>query len=257
MDNHSEMTPRDLSEPPRWNPTPAHPELPAEAVDIYLASLDPQAALVEKLESTLSDDERSRARRYLRARVGRRFVVARGTLRALLGAYLNADPAALRFEYNEHDKPSLAEEFRGAELCFNLSHSHDQALYAIVRGRDVGIDIERVRTDRDLQGIARRFFSPQETASLLRLPAAGRTLAFYRCWTRKEAYLKGKGGGLAFPLHAFQVSLAPDEPARLLESRLDSAGEDWFLEELLGGPQAVAALAVAGQAVELRRFRWS
>ena len=107
-------------------------------------------------------------------------------LRSILGRYLNADPRHLQFSRGPHGKPVLATE-RGADaLCFNIAHSHDVALCAVARGRDIGVDVERVREDVDVDLIAERFFSQREIAALRLLPPETRLKAFFTCWVRRK-----------------------------------------------------------------------
>ena len=124
-------------------------------------------------------------------------------------------------------------------------------------GREIGIDIERVRIAFASEGIAERSFSRHEIAALRTLHGPSRVKAFFRCWTRKEAYVKATGEGLAIPLEEFDVSLLPGEPAALLARRGD-AGEAsrWALEELEANSEYVAAIAVEGHGWRLRRWRW-
>ena len=166
-------------------------------------------------------DERARADRFYFARDREHFIVARGVLREILGCYLKRVPKSLCFCYGSHGKPALAGEFDGEAIRFNVSHSHGVALYAISRGRAVGIDLERIRFDLPVAEIAERFFSKREDAMLRSLPTDVQHQAFFRCWTRKEAYIKARGEGLSLPLDQFDVSLAPGEPAAVLGTQRD------------------------------------
>jgi len=164
----------------------------------------------------------------------------------------------LRFSYSPYGKPSLAEEFNVGALCFNLSHADGLALYAVTCGRQLGVDIERVRADLVDAQVAEQFFSPQEVAALRALSGNIQPQAFFNCWTRKEAYIKARGEGLSLPLDQFDVSLAPGEPAALLRT----GGEPrevtrWSLKELSPGGDYVAALAVEGHGWRLRCWQWS
>ncbi len=124
--------------------------------------------------------------------------------------------------------------------------------------REIGIDVERIRTQFDIEGIARRFFSPDEVERLFKLDVDLQRTAFFLCWTRKEAYIKAKGGGLSIPLDQFDVSLAPGEPAALLHARDDPQEvQDWSIYHLDPGDGYVAALAVQGQLSYLRGWDWS
>lgn len=126
-----------------------------------------------------------------------------------------------------------------------MSHSCDVALIAVARDREVGVDVERLRDGVDLEGIARRFFSPTEVSALLALPQHHRQEAFFSCWTRKEAYIKARGSGLSMPLDGFDVSLAPDAPAALLTTRPDPMDATrWSLYSFDPALAYLAALAV-------------
>jgi 4'-phosphopantetheinyl transferase len=216
------------------------------AVHVLSARLDVAAARRGSLRATLSRDERERAGRF-RFDVHRdRFVVARGLLREILGAFLGVSPARLAFEYGPHGKPSLAAPFAAEDLRFNVSHAGGLALYAVTRGAEVGVDVEAVGELPGAEDIAARFFSAREQADLLSLGPARRTEAFFACWTRKEAFLKATGDGLARPLDSFDVSLVPGLPARLerVEGEPREAGR-WSLAEVRPAPGLVGAVAVA------------
>jgi 4'-phosphopantetheinyl transferase len=123
--------------------------------------------------------------------------------------------------------------------------------------RKVGVDVERIRRDMELESIARRYFSQREVAELLALPPEQREIAFFNGWTRKEAYIKAQGLGLSLPLDSFDVSLAPDEPAILRETRPDpQKAARWRLESLEVDAQYVAAVAVEGKGLEFRLWDW-
>jgi len=148
----------------------------------------------------LSSDEWGRAMRFVDARDRERFAKARWSLRNILARYLTISPENIVFSYGTHGKPSL----KNSAVQFNLSHAGDYGLLAIARDA-VGVDIEIVRTNRDFLALAERFFAPQEYAALLALPAKKRMSAFYRCWTRKEAFIKATGDGLSLSLAKFEV----------------------------------------------------
>jgi 4'-phosphopantetheinyl transferase len=217
-------------------------------VHIWRAALDVPESQVRSLWYTLTADECQRAERYVFARDRTHFVVARGLLRVLLGRYLGQDPPHLRFIYGPHGKPALATDTGGGALRFNVSHSHGLALYAITRGREVGVDVERIRPEVAQEQIAEHFFSPREITRLRALPTPLQATAFFACWTRKEAYIKAKGEGLALPLDQFDVSLVPGEPAALLRAAWDpQEAARWSLQDLAPAPGYRAAVAVAGQ----------
>lgn len=216
-------------------------------VHIWRFRLDCTDEHLARFESFLSDDERRRADRFRIGDLRRRFVAGRLSLKAVLGSYLGCLWDTVEFSYGPHGKPRLAEAFASGGLEFNLAHSHELALVALTKGRAVGVDVEAVRPMRDAERIIQRFFSPRERAEFLSLPEAGRLAAFFRGWTRKEAFLKATGTGLATELDAFDVTLGPDAPATLLRVGDDpSEPARWSLHDLDAGPEFAAALAVSG-----------
>jgi 4'-phosphopantetheinyl transferase len=238
-----------------WEDAPAAAALAEGEVHVLLAALDtlPAGALTARL----SPEERARAERFHFARDRQRFVGARGLLRGLLGRYLGIEPAALQFAYGPRGKPSLMAEGGPGRLRFNVSHSGGLALLAFAWGRELGVDIEWERPVPEAESIARSHFSPHERAALSRLAPAERSRAFFRCWTRKEAFIKATGDGLSLPLDVFDVTLAPGEPARLLRVRGDEkeAGR-WWMEDLEPAPGFAGALAVKGRPSRLACWIW-
>jgi 4'-phosphopantetheinyl transferase len=216
----------------------------------------PERAIGE-LGRILSQDERERATRFIRARDRRQFVVARGTLRIILARYLGCPPVQVLFRYEPLGKPRLARSDFGADLEFNVAHSRDLAVYAVSRGPRVGVDVERVRPLPDLPDVARTAFSRREQARLFALPCGQRLTGFFACWTRKEAYLKGRGDGLLVPSNTFDVSLAPDEPAALLGNQSDPQDVDrWSIIAFAPAEGYIGAVAVEAPRLRLIVKRW-
>lgn len=195
----------------------------------------------------LSEDEAKRAARFHFDRDRQRYVAARAWLRRLLGAYLEFEAKELTFSYSAKEKPALGFSYGGQRMEFNVSHSGAVALLAFALGRQVGVDVEAVRADFDVEAIAKRFFSAHEREQLWACPPTERHAAFFRCWTRKEAYIKATGAGLSLPLSQFDVSIAAGETNALLATRPDAGeAEKWSLREVPAGPSYVAALCVSG-----------
>lgn len=232
-------------------------ELPAGEVHVWSASLSVSPVALAAHTRCLSPDETRRASSFVFERHRNRFIAGRAFLRVLLGAYIRRSPERVQFAYGPHGKPELGDGAEVTGLKFNLSHSGDVALCAVTLGREVGVDVEEVRDLHDARGVANRFFSPAENAVLQDMPEGARLAAFFTCWTRKEAFLKALGDGLARPLDAFDVTLAPGAPARLLRvaDRPDEA-ERWSLCDVAVGPGFAAALAVDGHGWRLRRGAW-
>lgn len=192
------------------------PDLGPGEIHVWSVQLDPPTEQVEALGRVLSEDEWERARRFRFDKHRRQYVVGRGALRTLLAAYLGIDPKAVRFTYGPRGKPFLAPPLDGRGLQFNLSNSDELALVGFVLGRELGVDVEFLRRMNDCEEIAERFFSDSERQVLRTIPFPAKQEAFFNCWTRKEAYLKAVGEGLAAPLDSFDVTLALGEPPRML-----------------------------------------
>jgi 4'-phosphopantetheinyl transferase len=242
-----------------WQAVDRVPPRPQDLeIHLWLVDLHPPPAAVSALGDLLDDAEQQRAGRFHFERHRRRFTVRRGVLRALLGAYLDREPAALRFEEGPKGKPSLSTTDNPSGLLrFNLSDSEDQALIAVGEGAELGVDIESLDRASDLDGLAERFFSTDEHAALAALPSEQYTAGFFRAWTRKEAYLKAIGTGLSTPLDACTVTVGAREPARFvrIEGQPGEAGH-WSLHHLEPAPGYLGALALRRHGNRLRRFRW-
>jgi 4'-phosphopantetheinyl transferase len=240
-----------------WLDAPKYPHLAEGEVHVWRACLHRDEATLLELRESLSADEQERAGRFHFRRDREDFVAARGALRNILGRYAGVAPRQLRFSYDRYGKPTLSGETRCGLLRFNASHSNGLALYAVTRGREIGIDLEFVREDFASFEIAARFFSPLEVTTLRTLPPGQRATSFFDCWTRKEAYVKARGEGLSYPLRIFAVSLVPGEPAALLWTEDDpQEAARWSIVELFPGEDYRAALAVKGEAPSLRCWRW-
>ena len=231
--------------------------LRCDEVHVWRATLDQTPSQIQSFRHNLAADEQTRAEQFHFERDRGHFIVARGVLRALLGGYLKRTPERLSFCYNAHGKPALAGESDGDAIRFSVSHSHGVALYAVTRGREVGIDLERIRSDLAVAEIAERFFSRREVAMLRTLSTEEQREAFFRCWTRKEACLKARGEGLSLPLDQIDVSLAPGEPEAVPGTQPDSSeASRWSLLELIPAPGYAAALAVEGHGWHVACWQW-
>jgi 4'-phosphopantetheinyl transferase len=198
----------------------------------------------------LSPDEIARARRFHFDRDRRRFCVSRAILRRLLGSYIGVSPRDVHFSYGEYGKPCL----ESWDVGFNVSHSNDLALIGIVRGGDIGVDIEYIRPDYPTDEVAARFFSTAETRGLSEVADAERALAFFRCWTRKEACIKAHGRGLSIPLDAFSV---PTQPAPLHEFvPVNVHDKDWLLRDVAVADGYAAAVAMFPGTYDIRLLDW-
>jgi len=222
---------------------------------VWRIPLNRSADVVSGYRDLLDDDEIERADRFVYDDDRRHFIAARGALRVLLARCLGRAPGRLSFAYGDHGKPGLKGD---PDLSFNLSHSGDWALIAMADAVLVGIDVEQIRPLPDALEVAERFFSDHEVERVRALPESEIPIGFFNAWTRKEAFVKAVGTGLTLPLHTFDVSLAPDEPARLLDLRAPDWTEvDWTLRALCPSDGYAAALAVAHATPRVSCFHWS
>ena len=228
-----------------------HPgSLPAfKEVHLWSVDLSPGGARVEAFRRLLTPQEIERGERFHFDRHRRRFIVRRGALRRLAGAYLDLEPAAVRFEEGEKGKPFVpqSDAAEADRVHFNLSDSKDLAIYAFTRGAELGVDVEVLRPMPDAESIAEHFFSREECEALRRVPKDCIADAFFNCWTRKEAYIKAIGEGLSEPLDRFSVTLEPQDPARFIHLGGDpQRAAAWQLHHLIPEPGSVGALALEG-----------
>jgi 4'-phosphopantetheinyl transferase len=241
-----------------WPNPPSALHLGKADVHVWRASLIQSEEKLALFATLLSHDEQQRANRFIFERDRQRFITARGVLRVLLGRYLELSPETLQFSYSEHGKPQLAFP-ANRDIRFNVSHSHELALYAFARSREIGVDVEHINEHRSTQAIAERFFSEREVETFLSVPRDQRVEAFFNCWSRKEAYIKGRGQGLSFSLRRFDVSLVPGSAAQLLDCREpgNESTPKWSLKEINARPGYAAALAVEGEASwQLSCWQW-
>lgn len=230
-----------------WQTPAGHPELAAHQVHIWRTGLDVTDDMLESYRQLLSSDERERAQRFVFERDRRRYSVARAVLRHLLAAYLQVAAGDLVFTYEKHGKPVLAWP-HNATIAFNLSHSNEWAVYGFTQHGRIGIDIEYHRSIKDLHQLAASIFCEQELVALHAVPTQQQQATFYAGWTRKEAFIKALGQGLAFPLKQCAVSLAPGEPARMLHP---AEVQHWHMASFSPAPTVSGAVVVESPAVDV------
>jgi 4'-phosphopantetheinyl transferase len=206
-------------------------------------SLD-EGSDMSAMTSLLNANEFDRANRFVRERDRTRFIVAHAFTRRVLARCLDVSPTSFTFGAGPHGKPCLLEP--ASDIRFNLSHAADRGLLAVSRGRELGIDIEQEKTI-DVVALADRCFSHRERAALASLPEEDRLTAFFRGWTRKEAFVKANSIGLSFPLQEFDVSLE-EMPGNLLlnDDTGLTARDRWTIRSLCAPAGFVAAITVEG-----------
>jgi 4'-phosphopantetheinyl transferase len=236
-----------------WPFPPATCALTQSGLHVWRIQLNLDERLVKSLGNALSPDEHARAAHFYFEHDGLKFIAARGALRAILSHYTGTLPAHIAFAYGAQGKPALP----GNPVHFNLAHSGDWALCAVAL-HPVGIDVEDMRRPvEDMDDVARRFFARSESASFLALPAQDKPEAFFRCWTRKEAFIKAVGEGLSHPLDRFEVSFAQEAPAALLRIDGDAlAARDWSLLDMPPDAHHAGAVAIRATSPQVTRWTW-
>jgi 4'-phosphopantetheinyl transferase len=218
--------------------------LPEQVVHVWCLSLTRWADAYDRCCEILSEDEQNRADRFRFECHRQAFVIGRGLLRVLLSQYLQTQPNQICFTYSDRGKPFLSATCEYPAIQFNVSHSHEVALYAFTRQRKVGVDLEYIRPI-EAEALVKRFFSEQEWCYFQTLPPNQQQSAFFRAWTQKEAYLKAIGEGLAYPLNQVEVAIDPTRPTQFLKLGNDTkATHNWQLTELHPVQGYAAALVV-------------
>ena len=183
-----------------------------DRIDVWAARVSAFTPLPAALGQSLTAEEVAQGRRFVFEADRQRFCVARGLLRAILGAYSGTPPGDLRFTTSDHGKPR--HDGGAASLEFNVSHSGDAVLIAVATGGPVGVDIEQMKLGVDLLEIARSCFTPVERAVVFS-DADGARHRFYQYWACKEAWMKADGRGLSLPLTEFSLVDGPEGSYRI------------------------------------------
>jgi 4'-phosphopantetheinyl transferase len=232
--------------PARWSTPPSQVALHDDDVHVWLADLDVDPYESEQVARYLTPDEHERAARIRLSRDRQRWTVARGTLRMLLGLYLDTSPRLVELTYAPQGKPALGYSVE-RDIRFNLSYSEDLAIYAFSVGRDIGVNMEYCRPDDDELPVAERLFPVDETAFIATHIGPDRQRAFLRCWTAKWSYLKARGLGLTTAARNHVRVLRPDEVI---------APRDWVVVPIDPTSDAIAMLAVQGAIRSIEMWQW-
>ena len=232
-----------------------------DEVHVWHVDLGAWEREVDSLLQILDPEERARAARFKFPAHRNQFIISRALLRRALGRYLRIEACEVRFRTTANGKPELAtnNDFHSADLRFNLSHTEGVTVFAIARHRQMGVDVERIRTDTNAMELAERFFSPPEVQWLRSQPVSERIPAFFSCWTGKEAYIKAHGEGLSMSLSSFGVlPVQTPNDSKLQLKVYDDPDEArrWSIWQLELGPAFRAALAVEGESCRVRVSQW-
>jgi 4'-phosphopantetheinyl transferase len=236
-------------------PEPFTPAPRLRANEVHIWTLRDCPVDISEYTSLLSHEELNRASRFRFTHLFDRFAADHGRLRLLLAAYLETSPREILFAENSHGKPRLLEP--ACRLRFNMSHTDGLTMVALCLDAELGIDVEAVRDIADRESIAAMHFSQPENAALDAEPEHEKTAAFFRCWTRKEAFIKANGAGLSIPLDTFAVTLSSHEQAALLYCTWDARESSrWDLIHLDPAPGYIGALAIEGREWATSHFGW-
>ena len=195
---------------------------------------------IQEQAQYLSAEEHKRADRFVHNADAKRFIIAYSGLRLILAKYLPVPKGNFAFKRNEHGKPYLI----NSPLCFNLSHSNDYVIWAFALNNSVGIDIEYEKKNVDVLALAKRFFAKEEYTTLKNISSENQLSAFYRCWTRKEAFIKAIGKGLSYPLNKFAVTFEKKIYNWTIPIENKSDDQKWYLYSLKTPEKYTAAIVL-------------
>ena len=207
------------------------PPLTSNQLHLMVASLDTLASNRERTSAVIDVEEQARAERFVNATHGDNFRLVRGTLRLCLAAYLGLAAEDIRFDFNKYGKPEIVPEQNHKALRFNISHSHQMAAFAFTEEKPIGVDIEFIKPMKDMAGLAEHVCCPQELDEFNAIAPQERQKAFFRLWTRKEAFIKAKGQGLSMGLRSIYIGFDTNRAIHRVQYRGDWLN-NWLVKDL-------------------------
>ena len=250
-----------------WNGFEKNREPVTNEIHVWRIDISSNISHLASFQNILSPDECSRADRFRFGPDRNSYIITRGALRFIFGTILGKRPETIGFIYGKNGKPSLNADpetacLNGGKIKytvhFNVSHSRNLSLIAVSRRNTIGVDIQYMGFLKNDNRIAENFFSRDEVIKLRSLPEAMQQQAFFTCWTRKEAFIKAKGGGLTIPLEQFSVQVTPGEPAQLLKTDWDpDEASRWRLMDLDIDEEYAAALVVENRECKLKYLNFN
>jgi 4'-phosphopantetheinyl transferase len=230
-----------------------------EDTHVWVAStVNLEPATLARLEVTLSSTERIQAAKFRFLPDQTRYIFAHGVLREILSRYVGKPPNQLTFVASAFGKPSLGNAMPAGRIMFNMSHSEGLVIAAVSLDSRVGVDTEFIRPIEDIDSLVQQLFTTSEQALVQAAPVDLKQCVFYRCWTRKEAYIKAIGKGFSIPLDSFDSTLAPGAQGRWLQTTNDSlANKTWWLSDLALLEGYVGALVVEGRVPKITYLTWN
>ena len=222
-----------------WQHPPAELVLKDGELHLWRFELDSSKPELDGLKGLLAADELIRADRLLDLQKKQQFIVARARLREILSHYQKVEPRQIKFQYNPHGKPALAESLHSS-VSFNLSHSSHWGALAVVKNFAIGIDLEKIDPEMLFFQLADRYFNADEKLQLAQYPPERQRRGFYRLWTQKEAMLKAEGIG-------FQTKSSADRYFKT---------ESWYLRLFPIAPDFICSVATTGKIVSIQKLHF-
>ena len=223
-------------------------------IHIYYLCEDSRYNYNNSFINNLSDDEINKINRFIFEKDRITHTISKGTLRYIMSGYLNLKPEEIIFNQNEYGKPFISEDQNPEKIQFDLSHSGDMIIYAISKGRNIGIDIQEIKDSDSVIDIVEHYFSETEKSAFRSLPDEQKLKGFHSCWARKEAYIKALGLGLSYPLNSFSMPVTPEYSSAVI---YDDKGTAYSVTDIITSPGYAATVAVEGSDAELQHFEWS
>ena len=223
-------------------------ELSEKKIHVFLFHLEEYDE--KKFYDFLSDDEKERADRLKVELKKKQFIISRSVLRKIISNSINKPHDEIVFYYTKKDKPFIKDKFNNESVEFNISHSEQCILIAITLGHSVGIDVEKINKKIDFESLSARFFSNKENEFLRSLEESKKLDAFYSIWTRKEAFIKATGKGIAYGLDNFSVCSDKKITSKIDIEHEGALEENWVSFELMTIDQYKTALATDNKGAE-------
>lgn len=226
--------------------------LPPNTIHFWYCRFDLDNFRLPYYNTLLSNDEKRKADKFKFLVDQQKYVTFRGILRILLSRYLDKNPEEILFKYGAFGKPDVK---TNTALRFNISHSGNMAVFGFVQNYAIGVDIEKIKQDFDPLDLAKSFFSEEEINALSQAKDSVMFQAFYRCWTRKESFIKAVGEGLSYPLDSFAVTMDNDHRAKFLKIDNDQDSKsNWQLHSFVPTQDYIAAITTKGNPKKIEFF---
>jgi 4'-phosphopantetheinyl transferase len=227
--------------------------LAPDEIHVWQSLLDDSDNRLEYYTSILSDDERERSQRFKFLKHRNFYITGRAKLRIFISKYIAIEPCKIKFTYNKYGKPQLDK----SPLKFNISHSQNKVIYSFNTENDIGVDIEVINKKIEINKLVNRFFSVSEAETINALDPKIAHNYFFRCWTRKEAFIKAHGQGLSLPLDQFQVSILQDRDVAIKNVSWDPESlHSWKLYSFTYNYEEICAVALnATERKKVKHFK--